>query len=84
MALPSLTPSSTSSKVILTSTGSTATTGKGSGNASNYPIGLYTTGGDLYDVNFLSGAADQVAYVYKKLGGDILDIELTPANVYSA
>ena len=84
MALPTLTPSSTSSKVILTSTGSTATTGNGAGNAVHYPIGLYTTGGDLYDENFLSGAADQVAYVYKKLGGDILDIELTPSNVYSA
>ena len=84
MALPTLTPSSTSSKVILTSTGSTATTGNGAGNATHYPIGLYTTGGDLYDANFLSGAADQVTYVFKKLGGDVLDIELTPANVYSA
>ena len=84
MALPALTPSSTSSKVILPSTGSTIATEDGAGNASNYPIGLYTTDGDLYDVNFLSGAADQVAYVFKKLGGDVLDIELTPANVYSA
>ena len=84
MALPNLTPSSTSSKVILPSTGSTITTADGSANASNYPIGLYTTGGDLEDTNFMSGAADQVAYVYKKLGGDVLDIELTPANVYSA
>jgi hypothetical protein len=35
-------------------------------------------------IPILSGAADQVAYVFKKLGGDVLDIELTPANVYSA
>ena len=84
MALPSLTPSSTSSKSILPSTGSTIATADGSGNASNYPIGLYTTGGDLENTNFMSGAADQVAYVFKKLGGDVLDIELTPANVYSA
>ena len=84
MALPNLTPASTSSKVILPSTGSTITTADGAGNSTNYPIGLYTTGGDLYDENFVSGAADQVAYVYKKLGGDVLDIELTPANVYSA
>ena len=41
-------------------------------------------GGDLEDTNFMSGAADQVAYVFKKLGGDVLDVELTPANVYSA
>jgi len=33
---------------------------------------------------FLSGAADQVAYTYKKLGGDVLDIELTEGNVYAA
>lgn len=84
MALPELTPASTSSKVILPSTGSTITTSDGAGNSTNYPIGLYTTGGDLYDANFISGAADQVAYVYKKLGGDVLDIELTTANVYSA
>jgi len=84
MALPELTPASTSSKVILPSTGSTITTADGAGNSTNYPIGLYTTGGDLYDENFISGAADQVAYVYKKLGGDVLDIELTTANVYSA
>jgi hypothetical protein len=32
----------------------------------------------------LSGAADQVTYVYKKLGGDILDIEITEGSVYSA
>ena len=84
MALPSLTPSSTSSKVILPSTGSTIDHNDGSGNSSNYPIGIYTKGGDLFDSNFLSGASDQVAYVYKKLGGDVLDIELTTANVYSS
>lgn len=84
MALPDLTPSSTSSKVILPSTGSTILTADGAGNATNYPIGLYTTGGDLADVNFVSGAADQVAFVYKRLGGDVLDVELTPSNVYSA
>ena len=33
---------------------------------------------------FASGAADQVNYVYKKLGGDVLDIELTEFNVYAA
>jgi len=84
MAFPTLTPKSTSSKSILPSTGSTIATADGSGNADNYPIGLYTTGGDLYDVNFLSGAADQVSYVHKKLGGSILDVELTTADVYTA
>ena len=33
---------------------------------------------------FISGASLQVAYVYKKLGGDVVDIELTPSNVYAA
>jgi hypothetical protein len=84
MALPTFTPKSNSSKVILPSTGSTIVTADGAGNASNYPLGIYTTGGDLFDENFVSGAADQVAFVFKKLGGDVLDIELTPANVYSA
>ena len=32
----------------------------------------------------MTGAIDQVSYVYKKLGGDILDIELTEGNVYAA
>lgn len=81
---PTLTPSSTANKSILTETGSTTATGNGAGNASNYALGLYSTGGDLYDPNFISGASDQVAFVYKKLGGDVLDIELTPSNVYSS
>jgi hypothetical protein len=43
------------------------------------PFGIYTGSAD-----FISGASDQVAYVYKKLGGDVVDIELTPSNVYAA
>ena len=38
----------------------------------------------MYDANFISGAADQVAFTYKKLGGDVLDLEITPGNVYAA
>ena len=68
-----LSPKSQTSAVILTSTGSAA---KVSGSV---PFGMYTGSAD-----FLSGAALQVAYVYKKLGGDVVDIELTPANVYAA
>jgi hypothetical protein len=40
--------------------------------------GIYTT------APFVSGAVDQVAYVYNKLGGNILDLEITPRNVYNA
>ncbi len=85
MALPTLTPASTTSKVILTSTGSTTSTGNGAGLTTHYPFGIYAnTSSPLYDVNFVSGAADQVAYTYKKLGGDVLDVELTVGNVYTA
>jgi hypothetical protein len=71
--------------IVLTSTGSTATTGNGAGNTSNYPFAIYVDStSQLYDTNFISGASDQVAYVYKKLGGDVLDLEITPGNVYSA
>jgi len=33
---------------------------------------------------FVSGAVDQVTYVYNKLGGNVLDLEVTPANVYNS
>jgi hypothetical protein len=68
-----LNPISQTSAVILPVTGTTTNV------SSAVPFGIYTA-----SVDFLSGAADQVAYVYKKLGGDILDIEITAANVYAA
>ena len=73
MARPTLTPSSNTSKVILTSTGSIAT----AETATNYAFGIYAdTSSDLYDVNFVSGAVDQVAYTYKKLGEMFLILSL--------
>jgi len=66
-------PKSNTSTIVLTSTGSTALV------AAAVPFGMYTG-----SVAFLSGASVQVDYVYKKLGGDVVDIELTPANVYAA
>ena len=68
-----LSPKSQTSAIVLTSTGSTTKV------AAGCPIGAYTGSAD-----FLKGAKLQVAYVYKKLGGDVVDIELTPANVYAA
>ena len=68
-----LQPRSETSAVILSSSGSAALV------AAAVPFGMYT--GSL---EFLTGAATQVAFVYKKLGGDVVDIELTPANVYAA
>jgi len=73
MAVPTLTPTSTTSAVRLPSTGSYYSI------ATALPFSTYTGSSD-----FLSGARDQVAYTYKKLGGDILDIELSESNVYSA
>ena len=68
-----LSPKSQVSAIVLTSTGSTDLVSSG------VPFGIYTG-----SVEFLSGASEQVAYTYKKLGGDVVDIELTPANVYAA
>jgi len=68
-----LSPNSQTSAIILTSTGSAEEV------SSAVPFGIYTG-----SAAFRSGASDQVAYVFKKLGGDVVDIELTPANVYAA
>jgi len=79
MSLPTLTPASTVSAIVLPITGAASEVN------GLVPYKVYsdpTT--SLYSVDFLSGATEQVAYVYKKLGGDILDIELTTGNIYSA
>ena len=68
-----LSPLSTVSAVILPSSGDPADV------ASTLPFGIYSDSDQ-----FLSGAADQVAYTYKKLGGDVVDIELTVGNVYAS
>jgi len=68
-----LSPTSTVSAIILPITGSPGDV------AATLPFGVYSSSGE-----FLSGAADQVAYTYKKLGGDVIDIELTVGNIYSA
>jgi hypothetical protein len=73
MPTQALNPKSSTSTIVLTSTGSAALV------AAAVPFGIYTA-----SVPFLSGAALQVNFVYKKLGGDVVDIELTPSNVYAA
>jgi hypothetical protein len=87
MAIPKLTPSSQTSKSILTSTGSTGTYPDQGDTASElkvYPFAIYANeSSPLYDTNFISGASDQVSYTYKMLGGDVLDVELKPAAVYA-
>ena len=74
MSEPTLTPVSRMSKVILP-TGSNPT----EASEASFPFGVYTS-----DQFFLSGAADQVAYTFHKLGGDVLDIELTKEQIFSA
>jgi len=73
MAIPNLNPASTTTSNILPVTGTIANV------SSSLPFGIYVTSSP-----FLSGAVDQVAYTYKKLGGDVLDIELSEGNVYAA
>lgn len=73
MPVPQLSPVSTVSTSVLTATGSTADV------AAALPFDVYKD-----SAAFISGAADQVAFVYKKLGGDVLDIEIKTGNVYTA
>ena len=72
MSLPTLTPTSQTSAIILPVTGNTENV------VSALPLGVYSG-----STEFLSGAAAQVAFTYKRLGGDVLDIELTEDNVYA-
>jgi len=72
MALPTLTPKSNTSAIVLPATGSPGSV------AAECPFAMFTG-----SVEFLSGAAEQVAYTFKKLGGDILDLEITTGSVYA-
>lgn len=67
-----LQPISTTSAIILTSTGVHDDV------ASSLSLGIYTSDA------FVSGAVDQVAYVYNKLAGNVVDIEINASNVYNA
>jgi hypothetical protein len=73
MAVPVLTPKSQTSAIILPASGTSARV------VSNLPIGVYAASTD-----FINGAVDQVAYTYKMIGGDVLDIEITEGQVYAA
>ena len=81
MALPTLNPVSQTSAVVLT-TGSSASD---VADNTSLPFGMYSNASSaLFSQYFCSGAADQVAFTYKKLGGDVLDIELTDNNIYAS
>ena len=73
MAVPVLTPKSLTSAIILPSTGTLLRV------TGNLPFGVYAASAD-----FVSGAVDQVAYTYKMMGGEVLDLEITEGQVYAA
>lgn len=82
MSLPILTPASQMSKVILPVTGTISNV-----TTSSLPFGVYVNPEywSAPQINsFRTGAIEQVAFVYKKLGGDVLDIELVETQVYAA
>ena len=79
MSLPNLTPASSASAVVLPETGSLSNAAI----STNYPYGIYASG-SLSNSSFVTGAAEQVNYTYRKLGGDVLDIELTEKNIFAA
>ena len=72
MSFPDLTPASNTSAIILPSTGTAGLV------QASLAINFYGS-----DSAFQAGAAAQVAYTFRRLGGDVLDIELTHENVYN-
>jgi len=83
MAYPTLTPSSTTSVSRLPITGNADNVNSES---NPLPYGVYIDNAPTIKAkeHFITGAVDQVAYVFKKLGGDVLDIEITEHQVYAA
>jgi hypothetical protein len=83
MAYPTLTPASTTSVSRLPVTG-TVSNVNSSDNPLPYGVYIEHASTEEAETAFKQGAADQVSYVYKKLGGDVLDIEITEYQVYAA
>jgi len=82
MALPDFTPLSKMSKVILPVTGNTNNV-----STSNLPFGIYVASeywSEQQVSAYKTGSAEQVAFVYKRLGGDVVDIELVENQVHAA
>lgn len=82
MALPDFSPLSKMSKVILPATGNIANV-----STSSLPFGVYIdsaywTAEEI--ALYQTSSAEQVAFVYKMLGGDVLDIELVEGQVHTA
>ena len=77
MSFPSLTPTSKQSAIVLPETAPVADISDAE-LTSSLAIGFYND-----SAAFIAGARAQVAFTYKRLGGDILDIELTAKNVFN-
>lgn len=79
MPTPTLTPASTTSTIALKSVGDSTKV------AAAVPLGVYTSVPLQSEIDlFTEGAAEQVSYVYQKLGGDVMDIEITNDQVYAS
>lgn len=73
MTIHDISPKSITSRIVLPSTGTISNV------IPNLAFNVYSS-----SEAFLSGAVEQVAYTYKQLAGDIVDIELTEGSVYSS
>ena len=81
MAVTTLSPVSQTSKITLP-TGSTPGDVR---NNTELPFQIYSDNSAvMFSQYFCTGAANQVGYTFKKLGGDVLDIEITTGSVFSA
>lgn len=81
MAVTELTPKSKTNAIVLN-----PDTAAHSDVADKVPLGIYTAESvdDTETELFCTGAVQQVKYVYNKLGGDVVDIEITNGQVYSS
>jgi|TARA_R110001599_G_scaffold106573_1_gene268221 hypothetical protein len=80
MSTRTLSPTSVTSSITLPASGSFIGQAAGGTQVIDGVVyGMYTG-----SVDFVTGAQDQVGYVFKKLGGDILDLEITETQVYAA
>ena len=77
MSIPTLTPTATTSAITLPSSVTLGATAEAHIKDA-CSIGAYTA-----SLDFLTGAVAQVAYTYKKLGGDVLDLEITSGSVFA-
>lgn len=99
MAKPTLTPKQNASTIILSENYEIPAFSEQASSdyqklIGSFPFGIYSNVDYWFDAdgdaeqaqvdNFLKGAADQVAFTYRKLGGDVLDIELTKEQVFAA